>query len=47
MLDALQRFILRHDDNHDAVRLLPLKAAKLEIVKESYNSIIFIPSISE
>lgn len=37
MLDALQRFILRHDDNHDAVRLLPFKAAKLEIVKESYK----------
>lgn len=37
MLDALQRFILRHDDNHDAVRLLPFKAGKLEIVKESYK----------
>ena len=37
MLDALHRFMLRHDDNHDAVRLLPFKAAKLEIVRESYK----------
>ena len=37
MLDALQRFMLRHDDNHDAVRLLPFKAAKYEILKETYT----------
>ena len=36
MLDALHNFIIEHDANKDKIRLLPFKAARYEVIKESY-----------